>query len=593
MLRRSTFVLLTIVVLLTPSATAPQSGAAGTPVYSRTPSGPPSFGLNSHIATRYPDPATMDKPADVIVELGVNWVREDLHWHRVQPTSNAWDWTFTDAAIHELAERGINILGVLGPSVGWATPFSGDAPDGVSYYAPDPDRFVAYVQAVVTRYRDRIHHWEIWNEPDNAIFWRPHPDPLAYADLLKRATAAIKGIDPHAQTLIGGLNPFDLSFARTVAESGHWDSFDIIAIHPYVDPYSPEAGNLIAAADGIRTMALHYGVKPIWATEIGWSSGPGDRDAIGMTDEEMQANYLVRAMLLLWQAGVEHIFWYTLKDDPHNPYGLIRYGDGRADLEPRKPAFAALRTLNRETAGARFIERRDVFHQHTLLNFEEPREWLRPSQPNGALRRSRLQRYSGAYSAQIAYHFSTTANDYLVFESAQPLRINEELQALGAWVYGDGSGHLIKVWLRDAEGEVLQFNLGVVGEPGWRLLAAPINLRVESNDRIEGDINGRLDFPAYLAAIVLDDSHHTYTGSGTLYVDDLHSITGYVVYDFHLEREGGTLDILWSPFHTPQPFALSYSASVERDGKRNVCAVEETCSAILDSAPLYLWSQRQ
>ena len=42
--------------------------------------------------------------------------------------------------------------------------------------------------------------------------------------------------------------------------------------------------------------------------------------------EQGQANLLVRAMLLLWRSGVERIFWYTLKDDPNNPYGLVAEG---------------------------------------------------------------------------------------------------------------------------------------------------------------------------------------------------------------------------------------------------------------------------
>ena len=36
--------------------------------------------------------------------------------------------------------------------------------------------------AVARRYGRYIHHWEIWNEPDNQLFWKPAPDPAAYAD---------------------------------------------------------------------------------------------------------------------------------------------------------------------------------------------------------------------------------------------------------------------------------------------------------------------------------------------------------------------------------------------------------------------------
>lgn len=38
----------------------------------------PSFGLNSHLLTRYPDPTSMDIPAQIVADLGVQWVREDF-----------------------------------------------------------------------------------------------------------------------------------------------------------------------------------------------------------------------------------------------------------------------------------------------------------------------------------------------------------------------------------------------------------------------------------------------------------------------------------------------------------------------------------
>jgi len=50
-----------------------------------------AIGINSHLATRYPDAATMPIPATIIADLGVEWVREDIHWHRIQPNPETWD----------------------------------------------------------------------------------------------------------------------------------------------------------------------------------------------------------------------------------------------------------------------------------------------------------------------------------------------------------------------------------------------------------------------------------------------------------------------------------------------------------------------
>jgi hypothetical protein len=568
------------------------------------PVGHPSFGVNAHLATRYPDPSSMAVPATLLQELGVSWVREDFHWYRIQPEPGEWEWTFNDAAMRELVRRRINVLGVIGgPAPPWATPYEGDAPQYASFHAPDTEHFVTFARAVVTRYHHVINHWEIWNEPDNILFWRPHPDPAAYADLLIRTSDAIRAIDPEARVLIGGINPFDQRFLRVVLDAGAWESFDILAIHPYVDPLSPEQGNIAAAIDLVRVLTSPYerqdrqqgkrtGEKPIWVTEVGWASGPGDHDRQGQTNEQMQASYLVRSMLLLWESGIERVFWYTLKDDPGNPYGLIGLGEGRADYRRRKPSFFAFKTLNAQVKQARFIERRDLFTHTVVLNFDPLGDWMRPVQPNG------IFESSGAGSARIRYHFSTPGNDYVVFERAEPLLLPEQPHALGLWVYGDGSGHRLNVWLRDAENEVLQVHLGTVGPSGWQFLSAPIGNSVFEGNHISGQGNGRVDFPASVAALVLDDFHNDYQGRGIIYLDDLTAIQGREVYDFRFDRAGqeyDALDILWSPPTTY--ISLDTRAAVgrlvEQDGsERTISAQGGQLLLTAEAQPRYVWHIR-
>ncbi len=551
----------------------------------------PTFGLNSHLATRYPDPTSMHIPGAALTDLGVQWVREDFHWHRIQPERDVWDWSFNDAAVRELVRRDIQILGVLGPSVGWATPYTGDQRHAVSYYAPDPDLFEDYVRGVVARYRRYVKHWEIWNEPDHALFWQPAPDPVAYAHMLMRVSRVIKEIDSEARVVIGGFNPYDPAFIRTVAQQGAWSSFDILAIHPYIDPATPEQGNLVAAVDTLYALMYQYGQKPIWVTEIGWASGPGDRDRVGYTNEQQQAHYLVRSMLLLWSAGVERIFWYMLKDDQHNPYGLVRYGNGRTDFAPElyKPAYFALQTLHRELQGAQFVERRDLFDAAIVTDFSQAAGWVRPAQPNGSLS------FSDAHVARIDYNFSTRANDYLVFELAQPIPLRGDPYAIGLWVYGDGSEHLLRVWLRDAEGEVLQYKVGVVGEPGWRFISTPLGGTVEPGNRVTSGGNGQLDYPISLQAILLDDAYDAFIGTGTIYLDDVKAIYGREVYDLRFTRAGRALDVIWSPPHTRVTLATNASTAYVRrsDGRVLEAAVRgDRIPLTVSGEPVFLWHTR-
>ncbi|MBC8160544.1 MAG: hypothetical protein H7Z42_04920 [Roseiflexaceae bacterium] len=576
MIPRISLLLLSITLLalglpLRPSA-APQAYAASPPV-ALLDAAP--WGINTHLATRYTDLDSMAVPAELVAQSGAGWAREDVHWWRVQPREGVWDWSFTDAAFRALIERGVKIVGVLGHPPGWATPFGGDAPQDVSFYAPDQQRFVEYTRAVVTRYGGYVDHWEVWNEPDNQLFWRPTPDPAAYARLLIETHAAIKQIDPQASVLLGGISPFDTRFLRGVAEAGAWQSFDILAIHPYVDPHSPEDGALLAAADGVRAMMERLGQKPLWATEVGWSSGPGDRDRVGV-DEDTQANYLTRAMLLMWRAGIERSFWYALKDDPGNPYGLLALGSGRNDYSRPKPAYRAFQTLSRQLAGAEFVSMNDLFTREEVLSFEPFGRWTRGDQRNGTLNSSLAASHS-QLSAALHYNFPTLQNDYVVFTRQQPAPIPGTPHKLGLWVYGDGSANTLKIWLRDAEGELLQYSFGAVGTKGWHQLYATLGGELVAWDRISQGGNGKLDFPASVAAFVLDDGSDSFVGRGTVYFDTLSAVGGPEGYDLRARRGNTIIDVLWSPDQIAArlPIAAAQATSSDHHGNTSTFSAVE------------------
>jgi hypothetical protein len=333
---------LIFIVLLSAIALTPRASHADPPTT--------SFGVNSHIATRFGNHSLLPYAADVVASTGAGWVREDFHWFFVEPQPGQYQWELYDHTISLLAARGVNIIGVLGHPPGWATPEPGDAPAEISFYAHDPRRFAHFAAAAAQRYRGVVVHWEIWN----ALFWKPAPDPLAYAQLLSETYSAISTVAPEDNILLGGINPFDTTFLRTIAEVGAWWAFDIINIHPYVGPGPPEAsGGIAQAVENVRAIANWAGAKPIWATEYGWDALPSTENPLGMSEED-QANYLVRGALLLNAAGAERVLWYSLKDEIHSGYGLLRFASGYDDLTSVRPAFSAFATLSRQLAGARF-----------------------------------------------------------------------------------------------------------------------------------------------------------------------------------------------------------------------------------------------
>ena len=129
---------LVVVALLLVVLALPTSGAHSAPAAAP---GQSVFGVNSHIATRYPDLDNLSVPVESLAQAETGWVREDFQIKWIEPQAKTFDWRFHDTAINLLAKRGINIIGILGgPTPGWATP-GNPAND---FYPPDAQSYTQF-----------------------------------------------------------------------------------------------------------------------------------------------------------------------------------------------------------------------------------------------------------------------------------------------------------------------------------------------------------------------------------------------------------------------------------------------------------------
>ena len=532
---------------------------AAVPTRSAPLSAPPLnniFGINSNLASRHPRYETLDVPVNVVASLGAGWVREDFQMSRLMPESSKFNWDWHDRVVDLFNARGIQVIGLLnGPTPGWM-----NGQGGPRFIPPDPQTFAQFAYAVAARYKGRVRYWEIWNEPDNTNYWQPQRDVNAYAALLKAAYAAIKSADPNAQVLSGSLvSPQPAAdFLRQLFDNGAWNSFDIISLHPYTDPRGPEEGQIGVAGIGtVRGLVDSLGSKPIWATEFGWSTGPADRTAgQGVpVDPSTQANFLIRGSVMLRAAGAERVLWYNLKDTetrdghPHNFYGLVNFDPSLESFDPglNKSAFHSFQVLTEQLADTGAATTLDLTNQVNVFDFEQLGAWRRGDEPNGSLNQSSEQVHSGHTAAKLNYNFATPQNDYVVFLPPGPISIPPETSKLGIWIYGDGSTHALNAWLRDAQGEVLQFRLGPVGGAGWHFISTPLSGTVAPGNVITNEQNRQLDFPVSLTALVLDDDPNTAVGTGTIYLDDLTASSGPDSYAVRFHKGAEVVDVIWAP----------------------------------------------
>lgn len=154
-----------------------------------------------------------------------------------------------------------------------------------------------------------------------------------------------------------------------------------------------------------------------------------------------------------------------------------------------------------------------------LITFEQWTTWRRGDQPYGELTQTEEQVRSGRYAAELRYDFPVTDEDFVVF--LHPLSLAGQPDTLGAWVYGDGSGHYLNVWIQDAQNENWCVHLGQVGDAGWRQMVGTLDPNLPwPSGHVSGPENGVIDYPVRFYALVLDRPGSG-PQSGQIYIDEI------------------------------------------------------------------------
>ena len=286
--------------------------------------------------------------------------RIQVPWSELEPAPGQFEWSGLDATAAAAAAHGVKLMPVVSGSPAWVAPEQYDPPLG----AGQREAWQEFLRELVRRYgpagsfwlgqpsRLPIRRWQIWNEPNYPVFWKPRPSAIDYVHLLRLSSAAIHGVDPKAMVVAAGLAPIEhqpppWKFLQAMyAVRGARRAFDAAALHPYTNTI---AGLTYSVSSARRVMAqAGDGSKPLFVTELGVSSAGGTPFDLGL---EGQASFLEGSLDKLakqrrrWHIG--GVYWFTWADstaeNPSCPFcdyaGLLGL-----DGEP-KPAFTALQRV--------------------------------------------------------------------------------------------------------------------------------------------------------------------------------------------------------------------------------------------------------
>lgn len=207
-------------------------------------------------------------------EAGINWVRTDFDWSGVEPKQGEWKFGHLDTLVPLAAKDKINILPILDYDVDWARP---------AWKNLEP--WSEYIRRTVSRYSKQLRYWEVWNEQNHERFWKDTVSGTNYVPLLKRSYEEIKKIDPNLTVLYGGTAGVPLSYIEDSYKAGAGKYFDVMNVHPYNWQSIPEA--MIPQLEALQALMKKYGLenKPLWITEVGWSTAKQRISFNGMLPE--------------------------------------------------------------------------------------------------------------------------------------------------------------------------------------------------------------------------------------------------------------------------------------------------------------------
>ncbi len=152
-------------------------------------------------------------------DAGFKWARVGYHddpinWHWVEKKKGVLEIDpATDAAVTELATNGVNIVMALnfgnrlycGPETRavpqlWEWNYDMPAPPTT------PEALAAwtrYVEFMVTHFRGRVRHFEVWNEWNIPCYWGAQPNVDHYLAVARAAIPAIRRLAPDAKVMMG------------------------------------------------------------------------------------------------------------------------------------------------------------------------------------------------------------------------------------------------------------------------------------------------------------------------------------------------------------------------------------------------------
>jgi polysaccharide biosynthesis protein PslG len=245
----------------------------------------------------------------------------NVTWAEMEPTRGKWNFSRLDRYLAMAEMHDVEILMPLANTPGWAAARPGESSAYSPGNASEPasiDDWRRFVRTLGERYKGRIRHYEMWNEPNHTPHFSGSISRLV--ELTCEASKILKSIDPSNQIVspaISATGKDHLQYFDRFLATGGAKCIDVVSYHFYVTQFGPEA--MVPIIRDVRRLMSKNGVseKPLWNTETGWRFDNDDGTPLHPMTKNYKkvstddTDFVLKAFVLSKAEGVDRFYWYA------------------------------------------------------------------------------------------------------------------------------------------------------------------------------------------------------------------------------------------------------------------------------------------
>jgi polysaccharide biosynthesis protein PslG len=290
---------------------------------------------------------------------GVHYLRCGFSWNGIEPERGDYRFDFWDKLVEEASRANIELV----PYVAYTPEWAARSKEEFWKQPPSvPADYATLMRKLAERYRGRIRHWELWNEPDNKEYWNGSPDDFATTIIL--AAQAVREVAPETVLVLGGMSQGPGSFFDVLVSRYHVEQYvDVLALHAYPESWHEERAETVFGdwIDKMDTVSRPSG-RALWLNEMGYADyryRPPHASVWGTNayyryehTQRYAADFLFKSFAMTLASGdVSLAGWYRIddfrEDDPRMPSDKVHDHLGITAVNGKeKPTFQALRFFN-------------------------------------------------------------------------------------------------------------------------------------------------------------------------------------------------------------------------------------------------------